>query len=473
MLFNSLTFIVFFIIVMGLYRAPISWRMKKQMLLVASYIFYAAWNPPFILLLWFSTMVDWEVARRLDRTDAPGMRRVLLGISLAANLGLLGFFKYATFALENFTALTDLLGIPFHPAAPGILLPVGISFYTFQTLSYTLDVYRRTMKPIGSFLDYALFVTYFPQLVAGPIVRPSELVPQFQQPPRVTLQDYCWGLFLITLGLFQKVVLADGPFAFTADMVFRAQDPLNMLDAWAGALAFAGQIFCDFAGYSTCAIGISRCMGFHLCPNFNAPYAAVGFSDFWRRWHISLSTWLRDYLYITLGGNRISATRTQVNLMITMMLGGLWHGASWNFVIWGTLHGAYLIVERLLRAGFANQAWTGHRIVRIALGALTLALVTIAWVFFRAQDLPTAMRLVTSMLGMQPGGVKLLATIDIQNVFMPLAVLVALQCWLRNKDFRSVVSGWPWWLTGSLWALMAIVLILMQGVSGAFIYFQF
>ena len=231
-----------------------------------------------------------------------------------------------------------------------IVLPVGISFYTFVTLSYTLDVYLGRLKPIDSFLNYALFVTYFPHLVAGPIVRPTQLVPQFETPKQATRDQMLWGLGLMVLGLFEKVVVADAGLANVADRVFSAEGPIGFADAWLGTLAFSGQIFCDFAGYSTIAVGVSLCLGFALPDNFRMPYAAIGFSDFWRRWHISLSTWLRDYLYIPLGGNRGSEVRTYVNLMLTMLLGGLWHGANWTFVVWGGLHGLYLAAERWIRA---------------------------------------------------------------------------------------------------------------------------
>ena len=250
------------------------------------------------------------------------------------------------------------LGVDFHPATPNIILPIGISFYTFETICYTIDVYLGRCKPFASFLDYALFVTFFPHLVAGPIVRAHEIVPQFERAaPRDAHTRSASGLFLMRLGLFEKIVLADiAPGAGRRTTCSARTQPLGALDAWVGILAFSGQIFCDFAGYSTCAIGAALCFGFSLPDNFRFPYAAIGFSDFWRRWHISLSRWLRDYLYIPLGGNRNGEVRTHVNLMLTMLIGGLWHGASWTFVIWGGLHGFYLVVERLLARG-SCRAW--------------------------------------------------------------------------------------------------------------------
>src|SRR6476620_9032454 len=316
MVFNSYTFVVFFIIVLTLHNLPLAWRTKKINLLLASYLFYAAWNPPFILLLWLSTVVDFFVGKALYRQDNAVKRKMLLVVSLIGNLGMLCFFKYGGFLLDNFVLLTNAIGIDFHPAKPNIILPAGISFYTFTTLCYTIDMYKKRSEPVKNLLDFSLFVTFFPHLVAGPIVRPPQLVPQFESPRKANRQQLMQGLFLITLGLFTKVVLADSMLAGTANNVFGAQDMLHPLDAWMGVLAFSGQIFFDFAGYSTCAIGVASCLGFVLPENFKYPYAAIGFTDFWRRWHITLSSWLRDYLYIPLGGNRRGEFKTYVNLMI-------------------------------------------------------------------------------------------------------------------------------------------------------------
>src|SRR6185312_1517052 len=285
MVFNSYTFIAFFVIMLILHNLPIPWKVKKINLLLASYIFYAAWNPPFILLLWLSTVVDFFVGRALYTQPNIHKRRVLLVISLIGNLGMLCFFKYGGFLLENFVQLTNILGFDYHPAKPNIILPAGISFYTFTTLCYTIDMYKKKSEPVKSMLDFALFVTFFPHLVAGPIVRPPQLVPQFETPRKATRQQMMDGLFLLSLGLFMKVVCADSLLSGTSDAVFSAGRPLTPLDAWSGVLAFSGQIFFDFAGYSTSAIGVAMCLGFILPQNFLYPYAATGFSDFWRRWH--------------------------------------------------------------------------------------------------------------------------------------------------------------------------------------------
>ena len=473
MLFNSLTFVVFFALVLALHQAPLSWRTKKINLLLASYLFYAAWNPLFTLLLWLSTAVDWWVAKWLYREQRLGRRRGLLAISVLVNLGLLGYFKYGGFLLENFQALAAALGFSYQPAQWSIVLPVGISFYTFQTMAYSLDVYLRRAAPARSLLDFSLFVTFFPQLVAGPIVRPTDLIPQFATPRVANRAQLRWGLALITLGLFNKIVLADGLLAPAADAVFKATEALHPLDAWLGTLAFSGQIFFDFAGYSTTAIGTALCLGFSLPDNFRYPYAAIGFSDFWRRWHISLSSWLRDYLYVPLGGNRKGNWRTIANLMTTMLLGGLWHGANWTFVVWGGLHGLYLAVERGLSAGFGGAAIWRHWASRLLLGLLTYFLVNITWVFFRAQDFATAWRLLGSMLGLGAPGKPLLATIDMVLVGLVIGGMLVIHALMRDRQLHAVVAATPRVVVGVVWGCLLWLILITQGQSNAFIYFQF
>jgi alginate O-acetyltransferase complex protein AlgI len=466
---------VFFTVLLVLHRLPFSWTTKKVNLLIASYAFYAAWNPPFVLLLWASTVVDWFIARGIyaARDKSRAVRRSWLVISVAVNIGFIGFFKYGEFLLQNWQALMSTFGITWVAPEWDIVLPIGISFYTFVTLSYTLDVYLGRLKPIDSFLNYALFVTYFPHLVAGPIVRPTQLVPQFETPKQATRDQFLWGLGLIVLGLFEKVVLADAGLANVADRVFSAAGPVGFADAWLGTLAFSGQIFCDFAGYSTIAIGVSLCFGFALPENFRMPYAAIGFSDFWRRWHISLSTWLRDYLYIPLGGNRGSEVRTYVNLMVTMLLGGLWHGASWTFVVWGGLHGLYLAVERWIRAksGIAGDPagpWS-----RLALALFTYFLVNLTWVFFRAADFGGAARILTGMFGLSGEAPAVLPTIFMIKAGVIVAGIVIVQWLMRKRELEDVVSRTPWWVTGLVTAAMLFAVIIAQGSGEAFIYFQF
>ena len=471
MVFNTLTFAVFFLVVVMLHSLPLGWKVRKVNLLLASYVFYAAWNPPFILLLWISTVVDWYAAQGLVKAVRPASRRAWMLLSVVANLGMLLYFKYGTFLLHNFTVVMAALGVHYQPPQFDIVLPVGISFYTFATMSYTLDVYLRRALPARNFLDYALFVTFFPHLVAGPIMRPTELVPQFESPRRASLQQLCFGLGLMTLGLFNKVVLADTFLSGAAERVFDRGKIPGLLDGWIGTLAFSGQIFCDFAGYSTTAIGAALCLGFCMPDNFRFPYAAVGFSDFWRRWHITLSSWLRDYLYIPLGGNRHGPLRMNLALMATMLLGGLWHGANWTFVAWGGLHGAYLIAERGVRARFA-----GYRpgpLALFGLGMLTYLLVNLTWVFFRAKDFGIAWQVLRGMLGLNGGAKPILPTVFIASVATIVPALVAVHWYMRNRTLESAVARVPPVLLALLWGLMVFLIVISQGAGNAFIYFQF
>ncbi|NND59239.1 MAG: MBOAT family protein [Gammaproteobacteria bacterium] len=473
MLFNSLTFVVFFAVVLALHHAPFSWTVRKLNLLVASYLFYAAWNPPFVILIWISTLVDWNVAKWLDVETRTGRRRLLLATSIAVNLGLLGYFKYGEFLLSNFQALAATVGIDYQPPEWNIILPVGISFYTFQTMAYSLNVYFRRAEASKSLLDFSLFVTFFPQLVAGPIVRPTHLLPQFAIPRVATRQQLTWGLALMTLGLFQKIVVADGLLAPVADKVFGAGEMLHPIDAWLGTLAFSGQIFSDFAGYSTTAIGIALCLGFGLPDNFRFPYAAIGFSDFWRRWHISLSTWLRDYLYIPLGGNRKGNLRTYINLMLTMLIGGLWHGASWTFVVWGGLHGIYLAAERWLRARLGHYSVWKTRSAQVLLALVTFFLVNLTWVYFRATDFDTAWRMTVTMLSFVTDGKKVLSFYLVLSVTVTMSTMLAVHWYMRNRRLDEVVARVPVWLAGLFWGGMLTAILMTQGGSDAFIYFQF
>ncbi|RLA42707.1 MAG: MBOAT family protein [Gammaproteobacteria bacterium] len=472
MLFNSYTFVVFFGVVLLFHNLPFSWRTKKYNLLWASYLFYAAWNPPFVVLLWISTITDWIVAKRIFLSNSPMTRRFWLLISLGVNLGFLVFFKYSGFLLENLVGLLDMIGIVYSPPELDIILPVGISFYTFQSLSYTLDIYKGRLKPWNSLLDFSLFVTFFPQLVAGPIVRAADFLPQCKHWMRTTTSQLGWGLSLMLLGIFQKSVVADGLLAAYVEQIYDTGAIPNTLAAWAGTLAFTGQIFCDFAGYSTTAIGAAMCLGFKLPDNFRFPYAAIGFSDFWQRWHISLSTWLRDYLYIPLGGNRQGFTRTKINLMLTMLIGGLWHGASWNFVVWGGLHGTYLIVEQMLvRRMPALPLWKQPQ-MQFLFGLLTFALICITWVFFRANDLGRSIEIVGAILAIRQGSLYLPFN-DVIVIFSTVSSILLCHWLLRDTTLEEAASKTPWWLKSLIISSLAAAIIMMPGEDRAFIYFQF
>jgi alginate O-acetyltransferase complex protein AlgI len=471
--FNSYLFATFFAIVLAIYNLPVlGWRGQKLWLLVASYLFYAAWDPVFIGLIWLSTFVDWTAARLITAAATRRRKRALLIVSVIINLGVLGYFKYGSFVLANVVAALHAIGVDYQPAAPGIVLPIGISFYTFHTLSYTLDIYLGRTRPWPSFLDFALYVTFFPALVAGPILRASQFLPQCAEPRRTTRQRLAWGLALLVLGLFEKSVIADAVMAPVADQLFNAAGGVSAGDAWLGTLGFAGQIFCDFAGYSTCAIGVALCLGFSLPDNFRSPYAAVGFSEFWTRWHISLSSWLRDYLYIPLGGNRIGPIRTYVNLMLTMLIGGLWHGASWTFVAWGGLHGAYLIGERLVGHLLPPGAWRTARWARLTGAAITFALVCVAWVFFRATSFTQAFTILERMIGVGAGR-RVINIVPGRLVVITLAAVLGLQWALRERSFEAVVARTSWAVRAVVLGAMIEAILLMQGPDRAFLYFQF
>lgn len=474
MLFNSLTFVLFFLLVLALHYSPLSWKIKKTNLLIASYLFYAAWNPPFVVLLWISTLVDWHVAKWIYKESVKRKRFMLLMLSLATNLGILGYFKYGEFLLQNWQMLMLSVGIDYQVPEWSIILPVGISFYTFQTMAYSLDIYMGKAKPTKSFLDFSLFVTFFPQLVAGPIVRPSQLIPQFETPHYAKKQQMIWGINLIILGLFQKVVIADTLLAPAVEAVYGSKEALSFTDAWLGTLAFSGQIFSDFAGYSTTAIGVALCLGFSLPTNFRFPYASIGFSDFWRRWHISLSTWLRDYLYIPLGGNQKGSVRTYINLMLTMLLGGLWHGASWNFVVWGGLHGSFLAIERLTRSKLGQIRYKDTVLFQLIMVLFTYLLINITWVFFRAKDFTTSSSIISSMFGFAPtGSATPLPTLYILQVTVVISLLLCAHWFMRNTTLEAVYTKLPSWLIGGALGIMAFAVIISQGTGNAFIYFQF
>lgn len=471
MIFNSLTFIVFFILVHCIYALPLSWQKRKVHLWLSSYVFYAAWNPPFVVLLWISTLVDWFVGRKMAQAESRSRKKLFLALSLVVNLGMLGYFKYGTFLLDTFTAFVQAAGINYQPASLSIILPVGISFYTFQSLSYSIDIYRGKLQPWPKFTDFAFYVTFFPQLVAGPIVRAVDFLPQCLEPKRATAHQLGWGGTLLVIGLFQKVILADTLMAPVTDTVFANPGDAGTLDAWSGVFGFAGQVFFDFSGYSLCAIGVAMTFGFVLPDNFRFPYAAIGFSDLWQRWHISLSSWLRDYLYISLGGNRRGELRTFANLMMTMLLGGLWHGAAWTFVAWGALHGFYLAVERYLVSIWGDVAFFRKKAVRALLGLLTFLLFCLALVFFRAREFGEAFALLWVMFFYK--GQQLLSQAEASKVLVTITLLLIGQALVRNSSLEEIATKIPGPMRIMLVVGALLTLSLHTGGERAFIYFQF
>ncbi|MEL7030787.1 MAG: MBOAT family O-acyltransferase [Pseudomonadota bacterium] len=473
MRFDSLTFAVFLILVLGLFGLCRNWRTRKTVLIVSSYLFYAAWNPPFVILIWISTLVDYFAALKMAKAVRDSLRKFWLLVSLTSNLGMLSFFKYGDFFLQSFVEVAAQVNVEYIPPELGIILPVGISFYTFQTLSYTIDVFRKKIEPTRSITDFALFVTFFPQLVAGPIVRARDFIPQLQVPKKLTRSNLGWGGVLVTVGLFYKQVLSDALFAPIADQMFAMTMTPSFASAWAGVLAFTGQIFCDFAGYSIIAIGIALMFGFRLPDNFNAPYAALGFSDFWRRWHISLSTWLRDYLYISMGGNRRGRIATYRNLFITMLLGGLWHGAAWTFVFWGALHGFYLIIERLLRRRIPGFFASTAILNKSLIGFVTLFLVVVSWVPFRAKNFEDMLIILSAMFGQSAGH----AVVSLDSLIIVTAgffALVATQWMYRDQSkISDKISALPSGVLGVLIGFAWWMIATTPSADRAFIYFQF
>jgi D-alanyl-lipoteichoic acid acyltransferase DltB (MBOAT superfamily) len=404
MLFNSLIFLAFFLGVYSFYLGLHKHRkLQNALLLVSSYVFYGYWDWRFLSLIVISTLTDFLVGRFLGKLsnltpEGKSKRRYLLLCSVAVNLTLLGFFKYFNFFSESFVEILSLIGLKADPVTLNLVLPIGISFYTFQTMSYTIDIYRNRIRPTKSLLNFAVFVAFFPQLVAGPIERAANLLPQFAEPRRIKAEQINAGLFLILWGYFKKMVVADNC-GIIANQIFSNYTNYQGLDIIIGALAFAFQIYGDFSGYSDIARGISRLMGIEIMINFKLPFFAVNPSDFWRRWHISLSSWLRDYLYIPLGGNRRGSFNTYRNLFIVMLLAGLWHGAAWNFVIWGAFHGVILMIHRIIPRSSANPEKRGG--LRDLAGtpckiALTFTLTLIGWIIFRSTSLDQIMHMLTS-----------------------------------------------------------------------------
>ena len=479
MLFNSLPFLVFFVVVYGLYRATMRrLLLQNGILLAASWFFYGWWDWRFLSLLSVSTVVDYAAGRLLDRRApgtgedgpyalSPGKRRAVLGVSIGAGLAMLGLFKYWNFFAESAVDLLGSLGFQAHAPTLAIVLPAGISFYTFQTMSYTIEVYQGKMRQERSLLNFALFISFFPHLVAGPILRASILLPQFRRPRTITRGHMEDGAWLVFWGLFKKIFVADN-LARVAVLGF-VSPVENGGVALASVYAFAFQIYGDFSGYTDIARGLAKTMGIELVRNFDLPYFATDPGDFWRRWHMSLSSWLRDYLYIPLGGNRKGTLRTYLNLMLTMVLGGLWHGAAWTFVAWGTFHGVLLAGHRAWAgaspaAGAAGSPWSawGKRIV-------LFHFVCVSWLLFRADSLGQAMQMLSAIFG--EFSFRNARFDSVLFYALPLLAVQALQ-WKAGDEFA--IRRVPWIPRALVYAGIWFLMTLLGDYSGGqFIYFQF
>lgn len=469
MLFNSLDFFLFFVVVF-ITQLVLPHKARNIFLLAASYFFYGCWDWRFLGLMLLSTVIDFGCSKGIADASDQGHRRRLLAISVFANLAILGFFKYFNFFAESLHQLAANVGLQLTPTTLNIVLPVGISFYTFQTMSYTIDVYRGDLKRLNSFLDFALYVAFFPQLVAGPIERGSKLAPQIEEGKRTTWDAFRDGTWLITKGLFKKAVIADNLAPVVAS-VFQQSEP-TAAQVMIGIYAFAFQIYGDFSGYTDIARGVGRMLGYDLMLNFRLPYFATNPSDFWQRWHISLSSWLRDYLYIPLGGNRGGTLLTQRNLMLTMILGGLWHGAAWTFVLWGVFHGLLLTAHRTLAVAcrWSPKTMTMTYPFRV-IGMFHLT--CFGWLLFRANSVGQVGDMLSSLVSVDFS----LSLADQQNAWKlvllcaPLVILQAGQEYTKNLNFIPSLSILP----RSIIYSATVMALLALGSFGQqqFIYFQF
>ncbi len=470
MSFNSWDFVLFFIVVFTVSAfLPRYSTAHKWWLLLASWFFYASWNWHYLGLILFTTTLDWSLGPRFGASVKPGR---LIAISVVANLSILAVFKYGNFAIETANFGLQAIDVAFQFSALDLLLPVGISFYTFQSLSYTIDVYRGNLAPRKSFLDYALFVSFFPQLVAGPIVRASEFFHELDTPRQTNQREAAYAMTLIGLGFVKKVVFADG----LAQAIDPTWNNLAAAEGWQVLLAtygFAFQIYFDFSGYTDIAIGIALLFGFRFPTNFNYPYLATSLQDFWRRWHMTLSRWLRDYLYISMGGNRKGMLITYINLSVTMLLGGLWHGASWNFIIWGGIHGAWLAFERAFL--LKNRFWNA-RVNGFVRWFVTIHVVCFAWIFFRTPDIASAKLALTRLFspGLFSTAGTGFASIVASSLFFVLSGFLIAHILGGKFDLKKRIGYGPLWLhvAASSLALLAMIWF-APSQTVPFIYFQF
>lgn len=477
MLFNSFTFILFFLIVYLLYR-NLNHRAQNVLLLIGSYIFYMSWNWKFLSLILLSTVVDYFCGIKVRDSKTDSRKKSYIALSVIINLGVLGFFKYYNFFAENLVALTSMFGWVPGDLTLNIILPVGISFYTFQTMSYSIDIYRKEIEPERDPLNFALFVAFFPQLVAGPIERAKSLIPQIQSPRKITSELLQKGAWMILWGYFLKVFIADN-MALIVDNVFAKSGIIPGGEALLGIYAFAFQIFGDFAGYSSIAIGVAALMGFELRTNFLFPYFVTNPQDFWRNWHISLSTWLRDYLYIPLGGNRGGELKLYRNLFLTMLLGGIWHGAAWTFVIWGIYQGLILIVHRYFSPYISR--WTENistsdfqqKIIRVGKVIFMFQVTCLGWLIFRADSVDQISNFLQSIFFNITQYAPEILYYGLQLTFwaLPLLVIQFFQFKYGSKNSLrnfSVYSRYAIYV-----GLYYFIVVFGEFGSREFIYFQF
>ena len=475
MLFNSIEFLLFLPTVFFLYWFVFKNQLRAQnvLLLVASYIFYGWWDWRFLSLIIASTFLDYFIAIQLGKTDIPKKRKLLLAISLVGNLGMLGFFKYYNFFVSSWIEAWSSVGISMEASTLNIILPVGISFYTFQTLSYTIDVYRKEMEPTKNFIDFAAFVTFFPQLVAGPIERASHLLPQFYKNRTFDYQNAVDGVKLIIWGMFKKVVVADNC-AFFVNKIFENPEAYSSGELFVGMVFFAFQIYGDFSGYSDIAIGLSKLFGFDLMVNFKFPYFSRDIAEFWRRWHISLSTWFRDYIYIPLGGSKGTQGLQIRNVMIIFLVSGFWHGANWTYVVWGLFHALLFLPLLLFNVNRSHLITKSYGWLDFAKIGVTFLVVCIGWVFFRADSISDAFQYLAHLFELKNLGLSLFYKTNANLMIFALSVLavgiLSMQelLWVTKKRELPKISAFG--------ALLLVLLIFFMGSfknQMDFIYFQF
>ncbi len=482
MLFNSIDFAVFLPVVFVLYwLANKKLRLQNIVVISASYLFYGWWDWRFLSLILFSTLVDYSVGIMLNKTADIGRRKVLLWVSILVNLGFLGFFKYYNFFLENFISAFSFMGFEVQSNSLNIILPVGISFYTFQTLSYTIDIYRRKLNPTRDFISFAAFVSFFPQLVAGPIERASNLLPQFFVKRKFEYIEATDGMRQILWGLFKKMVIADNCALF-ADEIFSHSEIYGGSTLVLGAIFFAFQIYGDFSGYSDIAIGVARLFGFRLMRNFAFPYFSRDMAEFWRRWHISLSTWFRDYVYIPLGGSRGRKWMKVRNTFIIFVVSGFWHGANWTFIVWGMLNAVYFLPLLLsnkhrdhINVVAENKLLPSLKECLLML--LTFTLTVIAWVFFRAENIAHAFNFLSGLFSTSLFSVPELAELGKAFTLCLLISVFMIIEWIGRREqfaIAGIVHLRQNWIRWTIYAvLIFIITIFMRTQETPFIYFQF
>lgn len=468
MLFNSLHFLFFLPVVVGLYYL-LPFRFRWILIFIASCYFYMAFVPKYILILFLIILIDYIAALTIEQVQGRLKLFYLIG-SLSANILLLGFFKYFNFANDNLELVLGLFGKEYHRINLDIILPIGLSFHTFQSMAYTIEVYRgrhKAERHLGYFANYVLF---FPQMVAGPIERYDRLGSELKQEHRPLYRNFSDGLKLILFGLFTKMTVADN-IAPLVNAVYASPEGHSSVEVLAAVLAFSFQIYADFYGYSTIAVGAAKMLGITIMDNFKTPYLSKSITEFWTRWHISLSTWFRDYLYISLGGNRVSLPRWSVNIMVVFMVSGLWHGASWTFVVWGALHGIMLLVERYFSKIFGFTIKEGWSLVNVLLCLKTFLLTSFIWIFFRAENFAKAKAIIGSLLHWK-GGLSVAEPILWPSLFA--GVLVLSDLYLYNNRFDLKTYSTRPVLRWSLYALLIFALMALSGTQKyAFIYFQF